>query len=65
MEHTRLSVLAQKAELHCLLILVIHPFQIWVHKIKNEKYVGLVLALQKGGGGGNQLLMKFSISRST
>lgn len=52
MEHTRLSVLAQKAELHCLLILVIHPFQIWVHKIKNEKYVGLVLALQKGGGGG-------------
>lgn len=28
MEHTRLSVLAQKAELHCLLILVIHPFQI-------------------------------------
>lgn len=27
-----------------------------MHKIKNEKYVGLVLALQKGGGGGESVI---------
>lgn len=47
MDRTRLSVLAHKTELHCLLILVIHHFQIWVSKIKDEKHVVLVLVLQK------------------
>lgn len=48
MQQRRLSILAQKTELHCLLILVSHHFQIQVHKIKDEKHVVLVLALQKG-----------------
>lgn len=48
MQQMSLSILAQKTELHCLLILVSHHFQVWVHKIKDEKHVVLVLALKKG-----------------
>lgn len=48
MQQMSLSILAQKAESHCLLILVSHHFQVSVYKIKDEKHVVLVLALKKG-----------------
>lgn len=47
MQQMSLSILAQKTELHCLLILVSHHSHIWVHKIKDENNVVLFLALKK------------------